>query len=41
VELADSWEKNNVRPVSKKGRKEDPGNYKFVGLTSVSGKITE
>lgn len=41
MELPDSWEKNKVTSVSKKGKKEDPGNYSLVSLISVSGKITE
>ncbi|PKU46103.1 rna-directed dna polymerase from mobile element jockey-like [Limosa lapponica baueri] len=31
----------NVMPTYKKGRKEDPGNYKPVSLTLVPGKVTE
>ena len=40
AEPPDSWEKNNVTLISKKGKKEDPENYGLVGRTSVSGKIT-
>ncbi|GAB0176869.1 mitochondrial enolase superfamily member 1 [Grus japonensis] len=37
----EDWRKASVTPVFKKGRKEDPGNYRPVSLTSIPGKVME
>ncbi|PKU41187.1 rna-directed dna polymerase from mobile element jockey-like [Limosa lapponica baueri] len=40
-EVPMDWRAANVTPIYNKGRKEDPGNYRLVSLTSVPGTIME
>ncbi|GAB0210381.1 mitochondrial enolase superfamily member 1, partial [Grus japonensis] len=40
-EVPGDWRKVNVTPIFKKGKKENPGNYRLVSLTSVLGKVME
>ena len=39
--LPDSWKVAEVKPIFKKGRKDSPGNYRPVSLTSILCKVFE
>uniref|UniRef100_A0A803TV46 Reverse transcriptase domain-containing protein n=1 Tax=Anolis carolinensis TaxID=28377 RepID=A0A803TV46_ANOCA len=40
-EVPADWRRANVVPIFKKGKKNDPNNYRPVSLTSIPGKILE
>jgi len=40
-EVPGDWKKGNTTPISTKGKKDGPGNYRPVTLTSGLGRITE
>ena len=39
--LPKNWKRNNISPIFKKGRKDDPLNYRPISLTSVLCKLME
>jgi len=41
TEVPEDWRKASVTPVLKKGKKEDPGNYRLASLFCTPGKVME
>ena len=39
--IPDDWKKANVTPIFKKGKTDDPANYRPISLTSIIGKLLE
>lgn len=39
--VANDWRRTTVAPIFKKGKKDNPGNYRLVSLILVSGKILD
>jgi len=39
--VPEDWRKTSLTPIFKKGKKEDPGNYRPVSLTSIPGKVVK
>ena len=40
-QVLEDWRVANVKPLFKKGSREEMGNYRLVSLTSVVGKVLE
>jgi len=40
-QVSKGWRTANVTPVFKKGKEEDPGNYRPVNLTSIPVKVVQ
>ena len=40
-EVSGDWKKENITPTYKKGRKEDPGNYRPMSLTTEPVEVME